>query len=155
MMRSLHLASAGRRLPGLMLLLSLLAAGGCGPIWYLDPDFGERLAAEKNRPMLIYFKVWDSSQHRNMKLDVLDNAAVKRELMDTVNVELEFAYFGEQRSRYGVQRPQVCVMTDPQGRRVGSPIYVNPVPTPEKFVEWLQATKAEAKPSAPTTGTSN
>lgn len=127
-----------------MLAGFLAGAVGCGPVWYLDPDLGERLAAEKNKPMLVYFKVWDSPLHRNMKLEILENAAVKRELVDMINVELEFAFFAEQRQKYGVQRPQVCVVCDSRGQRVSTPISVNPVPTVEKFVEWLQKAKAEA-----------
>ncbi|RIK67876.1 MAG: hypothetical protein DCC65_05230 [Planctomycetota bacterium] len=128
----------------IVLASAAFSAVGCGPVWYLDPDFGERLAAEKNKPMLIYFKVWDSSLHRNMKLEVLENSAVKRELVDMVNVELEFAYFAEQRQKYGVQRPQVCVVCNSRGERVSTPISVNPVPSVEVFVEWLRKAKAEA-----------
>lgn len=127
-------------------ILMLIFSVGCGPVWYLDGDLGERTAAENNRPMLVYFKSWDSSLHRNMKLQVFSNSAVKSEMTDLVNVELEFAYFPEHRKRYGVQRSQVAVMCDPQGRRVGSPIDLNPVPTPEVFLDWLRKAKAEARP---------
>lgn len=131
--------------------IAAMGGVGCGPVWHLDPDLGARIAAEKNKPMLIYFKTWDSSQHRNMRLEVFSDPAVKREMVDTVNVELEFAYFPEQRERYGIQRPQVCVMCDPRGRRVGTPIDVNRVPAPAQFLDWLQRTKGEAMPK-PTSG---
>ncbi|MEK6643902.1 MAG: hypothetical protein AABZ08_08335, partial [Planctomycetota bacterium] len=96
---------------------------------------------------------WDSSQHRNMRLQVFANSAVASEMTGIINVELEFAFFQDYRNRYGVKTPQVCVMCTPDGRKVGTSMYVNPVPTPEKFVEWLRASKAEAKagpPAAPT-----
>lgn len=130
--------------------LFLYACVGCGPVWYIDPEFGERQAAQTGKPLLLYFKVWDSSQHRNMRLEVFDNGAVKSELTGTVNVEVEFGLFPEFCKRFGVQRPQVCVMATPQGKRVGTPIYVNPVPAPEQFLEWLKRAKAEAKPSEST-----
>lgn len=121
---------------------------GCGPVWYIDPEYGERQAAKEQKPLLMYFKVWDSSQHRNMRLEVFENGAVKSELTGTVNVEVEFGLFPEYCKRFGVQRPQVCVMATPDGKRVGTPIYVNPVPAPEQFLEWLKRAKAEATPSA-------
>ena len=49
-------------------------------------------------------------------------------------------------SRYGVQRPQVCVMCRPDGTMVFTPEYVSPVPKPEAFLEWLKRAKAEATP---------
>lgn len=136
-----------------MVCLAALAfmAVGCGPVWLLDPGFAERLAKEENKPLLYYFKAWDSTQHRNMMLNVLDAGEVKSELMDTVNVELEFAYFPDQRARYGVQRPQVCVMCKPDGTMVDSPIYVNPVPTKQAFLTWLRSAKQEAMPPTTTT----
>lgn len=131
-------------------LLFTLLAGGCGPNWYIDASFGERLAKEENKPILYYFKAWDSTHHRNMKMQVLENAAVKRELIDTVNVELEFAWAGPYKTRFKVQRPQVCVMCDPGGKMVSSALAVNPLPTPEEFVNWLRKAKSEAKGSAST-----
>jgi hypothetical protein len=127
------------------LVVFLFVAGGCGgPVWYLDPGFAERLAAKEKKPLLLYFKAWDSSVHRNMRLEVFENAAVKAELRCTVNAELEYAYFKEWTRRFGVRQPQVCVMATPDGKRVASPLYVNPVPTPEKFLDWLKKARAEA-----------
>jgi len=131
-------------------VLFLLLAGGCGPNWYIDPNFGERLAKEENKPILYYFKAWDSTHHRNMKLNVLESAAVKRELMETVNIEVEFAWAGNYKNRFKIQRPQVCVMCDPSGKMVLSPLPVNPLPTPDAFVNWLRKAKGEAKGSVPT-----
>ena len=130
--------------------ISLLATG-CGPVWLLDPPTAEKIAREQNKPLLLYFKAWDSTQHRNMVLQVFNNPAVKAELKTTVNAELEFAFFPDYRKRYGVQQPQVCVMCAPNGEKVDSPLYVNPVPSPEKFLEWLKRAKAEATPPPPTT----
>lgn len=132
----------------LLALAGIHVCVGCGPVWYIDPDFGERQAAKEGKPLLLYFKVWDSSQHRNMRLEVFENGAVKSELTGTVNVEVEFSLFPEYCKRYGVQRPQVCVMATPDGKRVGTPIYVNPVPAPEQFLEWLKRAKEDAKPKA-------
>lgn len=130
-------------------LLAAISAGGCRPDWYIDPGFGERLAKEESKPLLYYFKAWDSTQHRNMKMKVLESAAVKKELMDTVNVELEFAWAGPYRTKYNVQMPQVCVMCDPTGKMVSTPFYVNPVPSEEAFASWLRQAKTLAKPAAP------
>lgn len=125
-------------------VVGMYAASGCGPVWYLDPGYAERLAAKEKKPLLLYFKAWDSSVHRNMRREVLENAAVKAELKGTVNAELEYAYFKEWTRRFGVRQPQVCVMVNPAGQRVASPMYVNPVPTPEKFLDWLKNAKSEA-----------
>ncbi len=130
--------------------LLLVVAGGCGPVWYLDATFPERVAKQENRPLLYYFKAWDSTQHRNMWLKVFQDPAVKTELMDTVNVELEFAYYPRQANRYGVRQPQVCVMCKPDGLKVLSSMYVNPVPKKEEFLDWLRRAKAAATPK-PTT----
>ena len=135
-----------QRLPFFSCLALLAAVGGCGPVWILDPDFGERYAREQNKPLFWYFKDWDSTQHRNMKLEVFNNPAVKTELMDTVNVEVEFGWFEAHRNRYKVRQPQVCVMCKPDGTKVSSSLYVNPVPTPEEFLSWFQKAKSEAMP---------
>jgi hypothetical protein len=124
----------------------VLAAGGCGPQWLIEPRTAERLAREDNKPLLIYFKAWDSAQHRNMVLDVFNHPSVKPALKDTINLELELAFFPEYCRRYNVQRPQICVMCTPDGRQVDTPMYVNPVPTPEVFLAWLTRAKAAAKP---------
>ncbi|HVP11119.1 MAG TPA: hypothetical protein VMV94_08050 [Phycisphaerae bacterium] len=128
----------------------LLLAGGCGPTWYIDAAFAERLAKEQNKALLFYFKAWDSTQHRNMKMKVFENPAIKKELMDTVNVELEFAWSAPYKNRYKVVQPQVCVMCDPNGKMVYTAKYVNPVPTDEDFLAWLRRAKAEAKPGTST-----
>ncbi len=129
-------------------LAAVVAVGGCGPVWYLDPGFAERLAREQNKPMLIYFKAWDSSDHRNMKITVFEDPAVKRELLDTVNVELEFAYFPDIASRFRVQKPQICVMCSPIGQQVHTPMYAAPAPPPGEFYEWLVKAKSLALPTA-------
>lgn len=129
--------------------LSLFLAGCGGPIRLLDPGAGERLAASRNRPLMFYFRAWDSTQHRNMITSVFNDAAVKAEMRDIVTVELEFAWSEPYRSRYGVQQAQVCVMCRPDGTKVGANKYVNPVPTKESFIEWLKQTKAAAMPEAP------
>lgn len=132
----------------LVMLPAVFCLTGCGPTWLIEPRAAERIAQDENKPLLIYFKAWDSSQHRNMVLEVFNNPAVKSELLNTVNLELEFAFFPEYCKRYNVQRPQVCVMCTPDGRRVDTPFYVNPVPAPEHFLTWLKRVKEEAKPSS-------
>lgn len=132
----------------LWLLPGMFCLTGCGPTWLIEPRAAERIAQDDKKPLLLYFKAWDSSQHRNMVLEVFNHPAVKSELVDTVNVELEFAFFPEYCKRYNVQRPQVCVMCTPDGRRVDTPLYVNPVPTPEHFLTWLKRAKEEAKSSS-------
>jgi hypothetical protein len=138
------LRSNAVRAPWSALVLATVWAGGCGPIWILDPPTAEKMAKQDKKPLMLYFKTWDSSQHRNMRMQVFSNAAVAKEMQGTVNVELEFAFSPDYRNRYGVRSPQVCVMCTPDGRKVGTPLYVNPVPTPDKFLEWLRAAKQEA-----------
>jgi len=67
------------------------------------------------------------------------------ELMDSVNIELEFAWAGQHKARFKDQRPQVCVMCDSSGKMVSTPLAVNLLPTPEAFVNWLRKSKSEAK----------
>src|SRR5207244_585742 len=103
-------------------------------------------AAEKQRPLLLYFRVWHLSSHRDMK-KVFDNPPVRNELRDTVNVEVEYGFWPELDRRYRVITPQVCVMCSPDGQEV-SRFFVNPVPTEDKFLEWLREAKARAVPPA-------
>jgi hypothetical protein len=135
------------------LSLAALLCGGCGPIWIVDPPSAERIARQENKPLLLYFKSWDSSQHRNMRMNVFTDPAVAKELKTTVNAELEFAFYPEYRARYGVRSPQVCIMCTPEGKKVSTPMYVNPVPTPEVFLNWLKAARQDALP-APSAATS-
>lgn len=128
--------------------LFFVGAIGCNtPVWYLDPTYGVKLAEKEKKPMVFYFKEWDSTQHRNMKVQVLENAQVKKELLDTVNIELEFAWSDPYRKIYGVQKPQVCVVTDSEGNKIGQGLYVNPVPTVPQFLEWLREAKSLARAS--------
>ena len=128
---------------------------GCSSTaWLLDPGFGERLAKKENKPILFYFKAWDSTQHRNMGLKVFGNADVKKEMRDTVNIELEFAWSEHHTKRYGVSHPQVCVMCKPDGTKVSKAFYANPVPSAATFLEWLRQAKSEATPAPATSGPS-
>jgi hypothetical protein len=146
--KTIHVQVSRGRTEVLFLFGLLLAlTGGCGPIWYLDAGFAERLAKQKHKPLLFYFKAWDSTQHRNMKLKVFEHPQIKKALVDTVNVELEFAFFSDYARRYGVRQPQVCVMCKPNGEKVSTPMYVNPVPTEKAFLDWLLKTKAAATPT--------
>lgn len=133
----------------------LVMAGCSNPVWYIDHNYGIKLAEKDKKPMLFYFKEWDSTQHRNMQLQVFENAEVKKELLDTVNIELEFAWSDPYRKIYGVQKPQVCVMTDSEGNKVGSGLYVNPVPTAPRFLEWLRDAKVQAKAAIQQPGTAS
>lgn len=127
-----------------------LVSGCGGPTWYLDPGYGERLAAEKKRPILYYFKDWDSSAHRNMKMKVLDSAVVRKELTDTVNVELEWKWSGNYKDRYRVMSAQVCVLCASDGREAGR-MTVNPIPGDVQFAKWLREAKALARGESATT----
>ncbi len=84
-----------------------------------------------------------------MREKVFKDSSVKSEIKDTVNVELEFVWSDPYKQRYGVTNSQVCVMCDSEGHKIGNAIYVNPVPTPEKFVEWLRTVKPGAKSVLP------
>ena len=134
----------------LCIVLGGLATGCGGPSWYLDPGFGERLAAEKKRPILYYFKDWDSAAHRNMKRKVLESAAVKKELSDTVNVEIEWKWSGNYKDRYRVMNAQVCVLCASDGREAGR-MTVNPIPGDVQFAKWLREAKALARGESATT----
>src|ERR1043166_5355261 len=133
------------RLKYFLPIFTLAFIAGCGPTWIVDPGVAEKIARQENKPLLLYFKSWDSSQHRHMRMRVFPDAAVAREMKDTVNAELEFGFFPDYRNRYGVKMTQVCVMCAPDGHKVGEAKYVNPVPSPQEFAQWLQATKAEAR----------
>lgn len=137
----------------LAVMLCSMAAGCGGPSWYLDPGFGERLAAEKKRPILYYFKDWDSSAHRNMKQKVFETAVVKKELTDTVNVELEWKWSGNYKDRYRVMNAQVCVLCGPDGREAGR-MTVNPIPGDAQFAKWLREAKAQVRGESATTKSS-
>ena len=130
-----------------------LATGCGGPTWYLDPGFGERLAAEKKRPILYYFKDWDSAAHRNLKKNVLDSAAVRKELGDTVNVEIEWKWSGNYKDRYHVLSAQVCVLCAPDGKEAGR-MTVNPIPGVPQFAKWVRESKALARGDAATSKSS-
>jgi hypothetical protein len=121
-----------------------MLAGCSRATWYVAPEFGEKKAAKENRPILYYFKAWDSTQHRNMLRNVLHDSRVDKELQDTINIELEYGFFDEQADRFKVRKPQVCVFAAPDGSRITPNYYVNPVPTPEAFLQWLRDAKAEA-----------
>jgi hypothetical protein len=147
--------STGRLAIGVVtsVILGGLMTGCGGPTWYLDAGFGERRAAEKKRHILYYFKDWDSSAHRNMKKKVLESAAVKKELTDTVNVEIEWKWSGNYKDRYRVMNAQVCVLCSPDGKEAGR-MTVNPVPGDVQFAKWLREAKARARGDAATTKSS-
>lgn len=145
-------ASARPRFASACVLLAVLfvsqLAGCSHAVWYVAPEFGEKKAQKDNRPILYYFKAWDSTQHRNMLQNVFHDPQVDRELRDTINIELEYGFFDEQSERYKVHKPQVCVFAAPDGARLTPNYYVNPVPTPAAFLEWLR----DAKRKAPNAG---
>ena len=131
----------------LFILAMLMSASitGCSSSRVLDPAYGQRLARREKRPLLYYFRKWDSPHHRNMCNNVLGDKTVKKALKDVVVVELEYAWSGAYRSRYGVRHPQVCVLCDPNGEQAYMPMYVNPVPEPDAFLTWLNTAKEAAQ----------
>ena len=131
----------------------LWALVGCNaPFWYVGPDLGgEDKAKKERRPILLYYKAWDSTRHRNMRNNILNAPEVMKELRETVNIDLEFAFFEEHARRYGVTRAQVCVMCDPDGNKVDTALYVNPVPTVPRFLEWFRRARDLAEPPPATT----
>ncbi|MFQ5422624.1 MAG: hypothetical protein ACE5F9_01440 [Phycisphaerae bacterium] len=149
-LRRLRISNEHRRCWPVLGVLVFFGGGvGCGSPWVLDPAFGQRYAVEQNKPLFLYFKAWDSTHHRNMKMKVLDSGPMRRELGDTVNVEVEFSFFPDVRSRYHVFRPQVCVMCKPDGKEVDR-MLVNPVPSLKAFVAWFREAKAKAMPRSST-----
>ncbi|MCB9854131.1 MAG: hypothetical protein H6818_00480 [Phycisphaerales bacterium] len=123
---------------------------GCArAVWYVAPEFGEAKAKKDNIPILYYFKAWDSTQHRNMLRNVLHDPRVDKELRQTINIELEYGFFDEQTERFKVRKPQICVFAAPDGSRLTPNYSVNPVPTPEAFLQWLKEAKGQA-PAATT-----
>ncbi len=137
----------GLRVLAALCLTSAVCLTGCGgPLRVVDPHFGERHARQNNMPILFYFKAWDSTQHRNMILKVLEDAQVKRELTGIITIELEYAWSTPYKERYRIMGPQVCVMCKPDGTMVYKSRYVSPVPSPEQFIQWLKSAKKEAMP---------
>lgn len=135
------------RVGAFVVLLVLPVVVGCAaPVWYLDPGFGARLAKQNNKPMLFYFKAWDSTQHRNMRKKVFGDPAVRAELLKTVNIELEYSWSTPYKERYRVSNPQICVMCKPDGTKVGHALYANPVPTVPRFLDWFKTSLGEALP---------
>lgn len=133
-------------------VVPLLVIGCNSPVWYLDSGMGERLAKQENKPLLLYFKEWHSAHHRNMGLEVFSNPDVQKEMLDTINVELEFDWYRQYALKVDVHEPQFCVMCNPAGKMVGSPIKAKqPVTKVEDFLAWLKRNKALAVPP-PTSG---
>ncbi len=133
---------------GAFAMLGLVLSGACNePVWYIGPNMGgEEQARREGRPMMLYFKSWDSSHHLNMTKKVFAVPAVKQELVQTINIELEYRFFPELERKYGVTGPQVCVMCDPNGRKVGNSLYVNPAPSVETFLQWIKSARTLASP---------
>ena len=139
---------------GILICLVAVPIGmGCArAVWYVAPEFGESKAKKDNKPILYYFKAWDSTQHRNMLKNVLHDPRVDKELRQTINIELEYGFFDEQSERFKVRKPQVCVFAAPDGSRLTPNYYVNPVPTADAFLQWLREAKGQAPaPVAPST----
>jgi len=136
-------------------LLGTMFASCSNATWYLDPGFAERKAEKDNRPLLYYFKAFDSTLHRNMYWNVLKSGSVKSELRDTINVELEYGFFDDREKRFGVKSPQSCVFVAPDGTQIGDTLNANPVPSPQAFLAWLRAAKAQWNGKQPTTRSSS
>lgn len=149
--RALRLTRTRRGATGLLLscTVAALCVTGCRkPVWYLSPDLPERVARKENKPILYYFRAFDSTHHRNMLRNVLWNNRVEEELLDTVNLDLEFGFFEEQQARYDVRKPQVCVLVAPDGTRLTPNHELVPVPSVDAFLTWLKEAKARAPAAA-------
>jgi hypothetical protein len=142
------------RVPGLALATLLVAtlggAPGCAVQWTLSFEDGLRRAQETGRPMLLYFKDWSSSQHRDLVVQVLQSPVVTKELRDCVNVELLYNW-GPEAVRYEIVTPQVCVFCRPDGTEIDR-LHVNPVPAPERFADWLRRCAESWRPTTQPVG---
>jgi hypothetical protein len=132
-------------------IVTLFAAPGCAVRWHLEYEEGARQAQQLNRPMLLYFKDWSSSEHREMVVRVFETPTVSNELKDTVNVELLYNW-GPQAADYRITQPQVCVFIRPDGKEIDRRP-VNPIPTPEEFAEWIRRCKVTWEAAAAPPGT--
>lgn len=117
------------------------ANSACAVRWNLNYGDGMTQAQQTKRPMLLYFKDWSSSEHRNLVSQVFESPPVSKELKDTINVELLYNW-GDEARRYKITNPQICVFCRPDGSEVGR-LYLVPQPTPEKFAEWIRKCKSE------------
>ncbi len=131
-----------------LLIVGLVAtAAGCGgAIRLLSPSAGANLARDKNKPLLYYFKAWDSTQHRNMIIDVFENPEVTAALADVITVELEYAFYLSIARKYEIPKPQWFVMCTPGGAMVRRLDGASRMPTAAGFLQWLKEAKSLAKP---------
>ncbi|MFO0974099.1 MAG: hypothetical protein U1A27_11785 [Phycisphaerae bacterium] len=121
---------------------------GCAVRWDLDYNYARGVAQQQKRLMLLYFKDWSSPDHRNLVTQVFQSPVVAKELKDTINVEMLYNW-GPTAAQYGVEKePQVCVMCNPDGNEIGRMGVRNPIPSPEKFAEWVRQMKAAARPAS-------
>src|SRR5262249_39733719 len=113
--------AARRVLGGTAGLFILGATGwmaGCAARWDLDYDYGQSRAKQLNRPLLLYFKDWRSSEHRNLVVNVLENSTVAKELSQTVNVELLYNW-GPVAKRYNTTKTaEVFIYCQPDGTEI-------------------------------------
>lgn len=129
-----------------------LAPLGCAVRWDLDYNYARGVAEQQKRPMVLYFKDWSSPDHRNFVSQVLQSPIVARELKDTVNVEL-LHNWGPAAQLYKVEnKPQVCIVCAPNGREIDRLVVNNPIPSADKFAEWLRRAKAAARPASQPSG---
>ncbi len=139
-------AARGTDLALAALLMGALWGGpGCAVQWTLSFEDGLRRAQDTGRPILLYFKDWSSSQHRDMVVQVLQSPVVAKELHECVNVELLYNW-GPEAVRYGITTPQVCIFCRPDGTEIDR-LHVNPVPAPERFADWLRRCAESWRPT--------
>jgi hypothetical protein len=129
-----------------LLILTCLAAPGCGAKtrWY--PDYGQAqpVAQREHHMMLLYFWDWLSRDRARMEMQVFSDPRVKAEMRRTVNVRLEQGWFRDLTRQYDVHTVPTFILTDSEGVEQAR---LSGVPTPQAFVDWLNSPTNESVPA--------
>lgn len=104
------------------------------------------MAQRDNRPMLLYFWDWLSRDRARMEMQVFSDPRVVAAMRRTVNVRLEQGWFRDRARQYDVRSVPTFVLTNPDGLEQSR---LTGVPTPEVFVDWLQAALRQPPASQP------
>jgi len=134
-------------------LLCVAGTGGCASVQWVHAPFAEvrRQALARRQPIFVYVMDTWSEDRTRMELEVFSNPQVIAALRDTVNKPAKYDWIDidpELAKAVTVRAPQVCLVLDPSGREVDR-LIANPIPTPARFVGWLNDAKARATPPPP------
>src|SRR5262245_46395489 len=103
---------------GIMTFAMALGLVGCaGPHWVHEYNFGQQLANNESKPMLLYFADFMSSEHRALERDVIHTPGVQQELTGCVNIYLAYQW-GPAPKQYNVHGPHTLILCRPDGSEV-------------------------------------